>query len=170
MNNDITISSEGRRHYIVGNTYPIKSAIKSAGCKWDRDRGAWWTGKREVAESLIASVSTGAVKPMASFAKLSDGSWGVRAPGTPGAGSTFDVESKYGRKTVTIAAIVETTDGSSLCSIVAESRKPRASNRRQPSYSDGRSFRRGDRDYNMALRNYRATGDYYSSGLYDEES
>lgn len=51
----ITIQSEGRRHYIVGNTFPIKDQLRAAGCKWDGARRAWWTGKRDVAESLVAS-------------------------------------------------------------------------------------------------------------------
>jgi hypothetical protein len=56
----ITIQSEGRRHYLVGNTYPIKDAIRAAGCKWDADRKSWWTGKRETAEALAAKLSGGA--------------------------------------------------------------------------------------------------------------
>src|SRR5690606_32068869 len=52
----ITIQSEGRRHYLVGNTFPIKDSIRSAGCKWDGVRKAWWTGKLETAEQLLASL------------------------------------------------------------------------------------------------------------------
>jgi hypothetical protein len=40
----------GRRYYITGQTYAAKDAIKAAGCKWDPNRRAWWTGKKEVAE------------------------------------------------------------------------------------------------------------------------
>src|SRR5690606_26519871 len=112
-NMTITIKSEGRRHYLVGDTYPVKGAIRDAGCKWDRDRGAWWTGKRDVAEAIVASVKSGAVKPVAGFAKLPDGKWGVRVPGVPATGTSVEVESRYGRKTVTIAAVIETRDGSS---------------------------------------------------------
>lgn len=50
----IEIRTEGRRHYLIGNTYPIKDALRSVGAKWDPDRKAWWTGKREVAESVVA--------------------------------------------------------------------------------------------------------------------
>lgn len=46
---EITVEKEGRRHYIVGNTYPIKDALRDAGCRWDGDRKAWWTGKAEIA-------------------------------------------------------------------------------------------------------------------------
>lgn len=51
----IEIKSEGRRHYIVGNTFAIKDQLRSAGAKWDADRRAWWTGKREVAEQFIGA-------------------------------------------------------------------------------------------------------------------
>lgn len=46
----ITIESVGRRHYVRGNTYPIKDQLRAAGCKWDGAAKAWWTGKRDVAE------------------------------------------------------------------------------------------------------------------------
>jgi hypothetical protein len=55
----ITIQSEGRRHYLLGNTYPIKDQLRSAGAHWDADRKAWWTSKRDVAERL-AGGATGA--------------------------------------------------------------------------------------------------------------
>lgn len=55
MANSITIESVGRRHYLRGNTYPIKDRLRSAGAKWDPDARAWWTGKREVAEQFAAT-------------------------------------------------------------------------------------------------------------------
>lgn len=70
----IKIEKEGRRHYLVGNTYPIKDALRSAGCKWDADRRAWWTGKADVAEELAGKA------PEASAAATStpqDGTVGV---------------------------------------------------------------------------------------------
>lgn len=51
------LKTEGRRTYILGNTYPIKDQLRAAGCKWDGDRKAWWTGKREVAEQLVAKLN-----------------------------------------------------------------------------------------------------------------
>lgn len=56
-NQGITVQSEGRRHYLIGNTYPIKDQLRSAGAKWDGDRRAWWTGKKELAEKLAGSVA-----------------------------------------------------------------------------------------------------------------
>lgn len=54
---NIELQSEGRRVYIVGNSFPIKDAIKGAGGHWDGDRKAWWigTGKREEIERAIAN-------------------------------------------------------------------------------------------------------------------
>lgn len=161
----ITIQSEGRRHYLVGDTYPIKSAIRDAGCKWDRERGAWWTGRRETAESLVSRVQSGAVKAVASFAKLDGGKWGVRVPGVPAVGSTVEVEGKYGRKTVTIAAVVETRDGSSVCSIVAEPRKPRSSSGRG-SHGGGRC--RECHGPIVDARHHRAMGGLCGACAFDE--
>jgi len=53
----IQISKEGRRHYLVGNTYAVKDALRDAGAHWDRDRGAWWTSKADVAERFAAAAS-----------------------------------------------------------------------------------------------------------------
>lgn len=53
----VTIETAGRRHYIIGNTFAVKDQLKEAGCKWDPDRKAWWTGKRELADQLQSSLS-----------------------------------------------------------------------------------------------------------------
>lgn len=50
----ITIETDGRRAYIVGETYPHRSAIKDAGGHWDGERKAWWLGSRAKAEELVA--------------------------------------------------------------------------------------------------------------------
>lgn len=46
----VTINEVGARLYLVGNTYPIKDAIKAAGGHWDSDRKQWWIGKAKRAE------------------------------------------------------------------------------------------------------------------------
>ncbi len=126
----ISITSEGRRHYLVGDTYPIKGAIRSAGCKWDPERKAWWTGKRETAESIVASVATGAVQARASYTKLGDGSWGVRVPGTIAVGATAEVETRSGAvKSETIAAIVQVDGDRTICSVVQRERITRSNGR-----------------------------------------
>ncbi len=52
----MTITREGRRYYIEGDTYSIRDQLRSAGCHWDAGRKAWWTGDRATAERF-ASVS-----------------------------------------------------------------------------------------------------------------
>lgn len=53
---NITLQTEGRRVYIIGNSFPIKEQIKSAGGHWDSDRKAWWigAGKKEEIEKAIS--------------------------------------------------------------------------------------------------------------------
>jgi hypothetical protein len=56
----ITLEKQGRRVYLIGNTYPIKDQIKNAGGKWDADRKAWWVGvaKQSQFEKFTQSEST----------------------------------------------------------------------------------------------------------------
>jgi len=56
----IAIKAEGKRLYAIGNTYPIKDALKGIGAKWDADAKAWWVGvvKRSELEALLATPST----------------------------------------------------------------------------------------------------------------
>lgn len=49
------IETEGRRHYLTGNTYPLRDKLRALGAHWDGDRKAWWTSKRAALESLIAA-------------------------------------------------------------------------------------------------------------------
>jgi hypothetical protein len=46
------------RHYITGDTYSLRDQLKAAGCHWDPERRAWWTGKAEVAARFAAKAST----------------------------------------------------------------------------------------------------------------
>lgn len=34
---------------ITGNTYPVKDALKAAGCKWDANRKCWVAANEEIA-------------------------------------------------------------------------------------------------------------------------
>jgi len=54
----VTIETVGRRHYLRGNTYPIKDRLRNAGAHWDPEQRAWWTAKREVAEGAIGAADT----------------------------------------------------------------------------------------------------------------
>jgi hypothetical protein len=54
--NGISIEQIGRRHYVRGNTYPIKDELRSRGCRWDAGAKAWWTGKADVAAEIVATI------------------------------------------------------------------------------------------------------------------
>jgi len=46
----IRIEAEGARRYVLGNTYPLKDALRRVGAHWDGERKAWWIGARKVGE------------------------------------------------------------------------------------------------------------------------
>lgn len=58
----ITIETAARRVYLLGDTYPVRDAIRGIGGKWDPDRRAWWVGaaKRAEAEALVQSAPASA--------------------------------------------------------------------------------------------------------------
>lgn len=58
MANSLTITKQGRRHYISGNTYPIKDALRDSGCHWDGTAKAWWTAKADIAARIVAKYNT----------------------------------------------------------------------------------------------------------------
>lgn len=64
----VRIESEGRRHYLVGDTYAVRDRIRALGAHWDAGRKAWWTGKRDQAEALVAQLNA-APAPAASEAR-----------------------------------------------------------------------------------------------------
>jgi hypothetical protein len=47
----------GARVYVLGQTYPIRDAIRAAGGHWDTDRKAWWIGATKRAD-LAAAIAT----------------------------------------------------------------------------------------------------------------
>lgn len=100
MNAAIKIVSEGRRHYITGNTYPIKDQLRSAGAKWDAERKAWWTGKREVAEQFV-SASVGVVHQDAPERPAA-----APSNGAPGESATVAGKATYKGRTYYIAGRV----------------------------------------------------------------
>jgi hypothetical protein len=55
----ITLQTEGRRVYLLGNTYPVKDRIKAGGGKYDPERKAWYVGvqRRELAAQLAGQAS-----------------------------------------------------------------------------------------------------------------
>jgi hypothetical protein len=56
---EITLQEDGRRVYVLGNTFPIKEQIKTAGGHWDGERKAWWigAGKKADIQRAIAGAS-----------------------------------------------------------------------------------------------------------------
>ena len=60
----IELESCGKRVYVVGNSFPIKDRLKSAGCHWDGERRQWWIGanKRSEVERIVGSASGDAVE------------------------------------------------------------------------------------------------------------
>jgi len=55
----ITIETRGRRHYLIGQTYPLREQLRAAGAHWDAEARAWWTGQRETAEALLSAEGEG---------------------------------------------------------------------------------------------------------------
>lgn len=58
----VTIERNGKRVYLVGNTYAAKDEIKALGAHWDAERRAWWIGDKKLAkvETLVAELNGGA--------------------------------------------------------------------------------------------------------------
>lgn len=55
----VTIEKQGRRIYLIGNTFPLKDRIKAMGGHWDGDRRAWWVGS-EKADAVTTLLQGGA--------------------------------------------------------------------------------------------------------------
>ena len=61
----VTYEQVGARVYILGDTFAIRAAIKSAGGHWDADRKAWWVGatKRAAIELAVSAATPTASEP-----------------------------------------------------------------------------------------------------------
>lgn len=61
----ITLQTEGRRVYAIGNTFALKDAIRAAGGHWDDGRKAWWVGvaNRTVLERAVATLASPSEQP-----------------------------------------------------------------------------------------------------------
>lgn len=59
MSQPITIERQGQRCYALGNTYPIRDALKGLGAHWDGERRAWWIGaaKEAALRALLAEAA-----------------------------------------------------------------------------------------------------------------
>lgn len=94
----IQTQNEGRRTYLIGDTYPIRDQLRDAGAHWDAARKAWWLGSRERAEQLA-----GALAP------VSDQRQQAAQPQqtAPGEGATVAGRAEYKGKTYYIAGRVD---------------------------------------------------------------
>lgn len=68
----ITITKRGRRHYIEGAPYEARHALKEAGCRWDPEHRAWWTGKADRAAELVKRLAGREAKPPSHAIEKSD--------------------------------------------------------------------------------------------------
>lgn len=65
----ITTEKVGTRVYVTGNTYAVKSQLKSAGCHWDGHRKQWWIGATKASDiSTIVSGLADSEPPKQSLA------------------------------------------------------------------------------------------------------
>lgn len=54
----VSLEKRGRRYYLRGTPFSAKDTLKEAGCRWDPAERAWWTGKRDTADDLLARLAT----------------------------------------------------------------------------------------------------------------
>lgn len=45
------------RNYIVGNTFPVKDALRAEGFRWDAERKGWWTQDAALAASMATRLN-----------------------------------------------------------------------------------------------------------------
>lgn len=50
------IERQGRRYYFRGAPFSARGTFKCGGCHWDANERAWWTGKKDVADELLAEL------------------------------------------------------------------------------------------------------------------
>lgn len=57
----VSVERQGKRLYILGNTYAFKDRIKALGGHWDGERRAWWVGasKEKLVRDLVTSLEGG---------------------------------------------------------------------------------------------------------------
>ena len=53
----ITLDKIGRRHYLRGTPFAARDLLSANGCNWDPAERAWWTGKADIAEALLARLA-----------------------------------------------------------------------------------------------------------------
>jgi hypothetical protein len=99
----ITLQKEGRRVYLLGNTYPVKDQIKSGGGKWDAEKKAWYLGvqRKALAEELAGQATAG----------LQQRAQAERENGISTSACVIKGRAQYEGKTYYILAIGTTAEG-----------------------------------------------------------
>lgn len=144
----ISIETQGRRHYLRGDTYPIKDALRAAGAHWDAEAKAWWTGQLELAQQMVEKAATTPEKSGAKYTRIGD-AWGVTVYGpaalTVTSGSVVVVTKRDGStKSEKIDAVQRRDDDGAVCTIVPSAAPRRSGGRTWDSNAyNGRGQRRG---------------------------
>jgi len=149
----ITIEHHGRRHYIVGAPFSARERLKNAGCKWDPERRAWWSGSAEKAAAVVESLAAAPLMLEGRPVKLADDSWGVRLIGASSVdvGATVKVSTAKGDSwQTTVTAIVE-SDANGIT--VKTTERPRAQTSSR-SHSDPRRCREHGCSAPAVIRGY----------------
>lgn len=107
-----TVEKVGRRHYLRGAPYAERDRLRGAGCNWDPDQKAWWTGKSDVAEDLLARLQD-AAETTIRFTRLDTGEWGIRGKGLT-AGAAVTVTRSDGTATAGVVGVVVSTAGDGI--------------------------------------------------------
>lgn len=58
----LRVRSEGRKHFVVGQTYPYRGLLRRSGARWDPIRGSWWCKSRAEADEIVEKTKHGASK------------------------------------------------------------------------------------------------------------
>lgn len=145
----IEIIRQGRRSYFQNLPFALKDAVKAEGARWDSAAKMWWMGNDEKARRVAAELNAGpAPKEQATgrYAKLDDGTWGVRGRNLV-EGEEVTVFKRSGdRKVETVGTILSTdADGWQTATL---RRQGRASRSASQGYSYSYSRSRYGRRYN----------------------
>lgn len=110
----LSIENTGRRCYFRGPTYPVRAALRAAGCHWDAQANAWWIGSvvkaSEILAELAPQAATAPVEELARWTKNGD-AWVVRSTTQIEAGQVVRVRKGSGEiQEVEIGSVVDAED------------------------------------------------------------
>jgi hypothetical protein len=79
--------ADSTRCWIDGDTYPIKEQLKELGCRWDKDRRAWYAESEDVAAQARALLKPAPI-------------WNSPPPADLGTAGPAELAARFGRKAV----------------------------------------------------------------------